>query len=156
LCKFFYKDYPTRTLFDEYNVMELEYCNYSAQDFIYDISELPIVEMKKCLDIFFFQIIYTLVSIQNIFPHFAHRDLFMRNILGLKEKDTGKSYLYNYNNRIYCVPQKKFYPKIGDFGMSNLNEKYKDVKLFISEYKDMYNILVDVYYGDYFGSVGLK
>jgi hypothetical protein len=112
--------------------------------------------MKSLLDIFFFQIIYTLVSIQNIFPYFSHRDLFMRNILGLKETDRGKSYLYNYNNRTYCIPQKKFYPKITDFGMSNLNEKYKDMKLFASDYKDLYNILVDVYYGDYLNSVGLK
>ena len=46
-----------------------------------------------------------------------------------------------------------FYPKINDFGLTNLDKDNKDVKLYDNEYKDMYNILYDVYNG---GNLGAK
>jgi hypothetical protein len=91
-----------------------------------------------------------------VFPFFSHGDLFMRNVIGLKDVESDKFYIYNYNNKSYFVPQKRFYPKINDFGASNLNEDYKFRNLFISEYKDMYTILIDIYYGGSVGSIGLK
>ena len=47
------------------------------------------------------------------------------------------------------------FPKINDFGITNINEKYKDIKLYKSQYKDIYNILYDVYNGGNFGSLSL-
>ncbi len=95
------------------------------------------------------------MSIQKVFPYFTHNDLFMRNILGTREKDNGNYYTYKFNKNTYYVPQKIFYPKINDFGMTNLNEKYKDVKLYKSEYKDIYNIIFDIYNGGNLGATSL-
>jgi len=155
MCKQYYRGYPEKKLNSEYKVAEIEYCDYSCVDFIKDVSELPNIEMELYLDIFFFQIIYTILSIQKVFPYFTHNDLFMRNILGKSEKDNGNYYTYKFNKKIYTVPQKKFFPKINDFGLTNLNEKYKDVKLYKSKYKDIYNIIFDVYDGGNLGSMSL-
>lgn len=47
------------------------------------------------------------------------------------------------------------YHKKNDFGLTNLNNDYRDVKLYKSEYKDVYNILFDVYNGGNLGSTSL-
>jgi len=72
-----------------------------------------------------------------------------------QKKDNGNYYTYKFNKKTYTVPQKRFFPKINDFGLTNLNEKYKDVKLYKSEYKDIYNIIFDVYDGGNLGSMSL-
>ena len=156
MCNNYFNGYPHMKLNNKYKVIEIEYCNYSCADFIKDLSKLPVIEMEKYLDIFFFQIIHTILSIQKIYPYFTHNDLFMRNILGLREKDNGNYYTYKFNNKTYYVPQKKFFPKINDFGMSNLNNDYKNIKLYKSEYKDIYNIIYDVYNGGNLGSISLS
>lgn len=156
MCDILFRGYPYRELNDSYKVIEIEYCDYSCADFIKDVGKLPEIEMEKYLDIFFFQIIHTILSIQKIFPYFTHNDLFMRNILGKREKDNNNYYIYKFNEKIYYVPQKIFYPKINDFGMTNLNNEYKDIKLYKSEYKDLYNIIYDVYDGGNLGSVSLS
>jgi hypothetical protein len=83
MCNTFYKRYPHNKINNKYKVMEIEHCNYSCADFISDVSKLPEIDMEKYLDIFFFQIIYTILSIQKVYPYFAHNDLFMRNEMGL-------------------------------------------------------------------------
>ena len=155
MCNTFYKRYPHNKINNKYKVMEIEHCNYSCADFISDVSKLPEIDMEKYLDIFFFQIIHTILSIQKVYPYFTHNDLFMRNILGLREKDNENYYTYKFNNKTYYVPQKKFFPKINDFGMTNINNEFKDVKLYKSEYKDIYNIIFDVYNGGNLGSTSL-
>lgn len=155
LCLDKYKDYPASKLDEKYRVLEIEFCNYSCGDFIKDISKLGVLEMEKMLDIFFFQIMYTIVSTKKKYPYFSHNDLFMRNILGNKEKDNGNYYTYEINNKKYYVPQKIFFPKINDFGITNLNEKYHDSILFKSDIKDVYNILLDVYNGGNLGATSL-
>ena len=156
MCNDYYYKYPDVKLNDKYKVVEIEYCNYSSADFIRDVSKLPEIEMEKYLDIFFFQIIYTIMSVQQIYPYFTHNDLFIRNILGVREKDNGNYYTYIFNDKTYYVPQKKFYPKINDFGRSNLNKDYKNIKLYKSKYKDIYNIIFDVYNGANRGSKSLS
>jgi hypothetical protein len=155
MCTSYYKNYPDKKLNDEYQVVEIEYCDYSCADFVKDVSKLPEIEMEKYLDIFFFQIIHTILSVQKIYPYFIHNDLFIRNILGLREKDNGNYYTYKFNEKIYYVPQKIFYPKINDFGLTNLNDEYKDVKLFQSLYKDIFCIIFDIYNGGNLGSSSL-
>ena len=155
MCQQYFRGHPHKKVNDEYKVVEIEHCDYSCADFIRDVSKLPEIEMEKYLDIFFFQIIYTIMSIQKVYPYFTHNDLFMRNILGLREKDNGNYYTYKFNKKTYYVPQKKFFPKINDFGLTNLNNDYKDVKLYKSEYKDIYNIIFDVYNGGNLGSTSL-
>ncbi len=156
LCYDYFRRYPLNKINSEYKVIEIEYCDYSCAEFIKDISKLSEFEMEKYLNIFFFQIIYTILSIQKEFPYFTHNDLFIRNILGIKEIDTNNFYTYVFNNKKYYVPQKIFFPKINDFGLSNLNSKYKNVKLFKSLYKDIYNIIFDVYDGAGMGSTSLS
>lgn len=155
MCEMYFQNYPEQKLNSKYHVVEIEYCDYSCGDYIRDISELPTIEMEKYLDILFFQIIYTIVSIQNIYPYFIHGDLFMRNILGFREKDNGNYYKYMFNNKTYFVPKKKFYPKINDFGFSNLDDKHKSIKLYKSEYQDVYNIIFDIYNGGNHGALSL-
>lgn len=156
MCETYFGGYPDVKLNDKYKVVEIEYCDYSSADFIRDVSKMPEIEMEKYLDIFFFQIIYTILSIKKVFPYFTHNDLFMRNILGLREKDNQNYYTYEFDNKSYYVPQKKFFPKINDFGLTNLNNEYKDVKLYKSEYKDIYCIIFDVYNGGNLGSNSLS
>ena len=145
MCNQFFRGHPIKKINDKYKVIEIEHCDYSCADFIKDVSKLPEIDMEKYLDIFFFQIIHTILSIQKVYPYFTHNDLFMRNILGLREKDNGNFYTYNFNKKKYYVPQKKFFPKINDFGLTNLNDEYKDIKLYKSEYKDIYIILFLMY-----------
>lgn len=156
MCKQFFKSYPEMKLENKYKVVEIEYCDYSCSDFIKDVSSLSILEMEQCLDIFFFQIIYTIMSIKKIYPYFIHNDFFMRNILGKKEKNNNNYYTYVFNNKSYFVPQKIFFPKINDFGYTNLNDDYRDVKLHKSDYKDIYNLLYDVYDGNNIGGTSLS
>ena len=106
MCNQLFRGHPHKKVNDEYKVVEIEHCDYSCVDFIRDVSKLPEIEMEKYLDIFFFQIIHTILSIQKVFPYFTHNDLFMRNILGLREKDNGNYYTYKFNNKTYYVPQK--------------------------------------------------
>lgn len=156
MCNQLFRNYPGKKLNNKYKVVEIEHCDYSCADFIRDVSKLSEIEMEKYLDIFFFQIIHTIMSIQKVYPYFTHNDLFMRNILGLREKDNQNYYTYEFNNKKYYVPQKKFFPKINDFGLTNLNDNFKDIKLYKSEYKDVYNILFDVYNGGNLGSISLS
>jgi hypothetical protein len=156
MCKTLMRGFPIGKLSDEYHVVQVEYCDYSSKDFINDVSNMDIIMMEKLLDIFFFQIIYTLVKTREIFPNFNHNDLFMRNILGKKENFNYNHYKYTYNQKEYFVPQILFYPKINDFGLTNLDENNKNQKLYNNEYKDMYNILYDVYNGGNLGAQSLS
>jgi hypothetical protein len=155
LCKELYKKYPIKSLDKEYIVLSMEYCNYSCVKFIEDISKLNTIKIKYYLDIFFFQIFYTLIKTKEIYPWFFHRDLFIRNILGINKIKSNRYYRYHYKNMIFDVPDDIFIPKISDFGLSNLNEKYHDVKLVKSQWVDFYNITWDIYNGACLGSTSL-
>ena len=154
-CKSLYRNHPNTVLQEKYKVLEIEYCDYSCEKFIQDVSILPTILMEQYLDIFFFQIIYTIMITQKVFPYYCHNDLFIRNVLGMKEKDNGNHYTYKFGKKTFYVPQKIFFPKINDFGMTNLNDMYKDSELFVSEYKDVYNIMFDIYNGANLGSKSL-
>ena len=113
-------------------------------------------KIKYYLDIFFFQIFYTLLKTKQVFPWFFHRDLFVRNILGTLNTKSNRYYRYYYKSMIFDVPVSMFMPKITDFGNSNLNEKYHDVKLTKDHRVDFYNITWDVYDGACLGSQSLS
>src|SRR5438874_2503902 len=115
-------DAPTIDVIKEFKVIEIEFCNYSCKEFIEDVVDMSPGVMELHLDIFLFQILYTLLATKKKFPCFMHNDLFMRNILGIKENNTGRYYTYIYMNNTYRVPQKRFFPKINDFGMTNLTK----------------------------------
>ena len=156
LCKELYKKYPIKDLDKEYFVLSMEYCDYSCQEFIQDISKLTSIKIKYYLDIFFFQIFYTLLKTKFIFPFFFHRDLFMRNILGKKKTKSNRFYRYHYKSLIFDIPVDIFMPKITDYGLTNLNEKYYTVKLIKPYWIDFYNITWDIYDGACLGSQSLS
>lgn len=156
ICSMKYMGFPFTKLQENYRIVEIEYCDYNCSDFINELSKLPVMLIERYLDIFFFQIIYTLVATKKIYPYFSHNDLFMRNILGMKEKDNGNFYTYTFNKKNYYIPQKFFFPKISDFGMTNLNKEFHDVNLFKSSIKDLFNILYDIYNGGNLGSKSLS
>lgn len=155
MCERYFRGHPTAKVVSKYRVIEIEHCDYSCADYIKDISKLPGIEMEKYLDILFFQITYTIVATQDKYPYFTHNDLFIRNILGKREKDNGNYYTYNLNEMVFYVPKKKFYPKISDFGFSNLNGNNKNIELYKSDYRDVYNFMLDVYDGANLGSQSL-
>jgi hypothetical protein len=156
LCKELYKKHPIKDLDKEYFVLSMEYCDYSCLQFIEDISKLNTFKIKYYLDIFFFQIFYTLLKTKQVFPFFFHRDLFMRNILGIKTTKSNRYYRYHYKSMVFDVPVDMFIPKITDYGMANLNEKYHDVKLIKPHWVDFYNITWDIYDGACLGSQSLS
>jgi hypothetical protein len=155
LCMELYKKHPIKSLDKEYFVLSMEYCDSSCVQFIEDISKLNTSKIKYYLDIFFFQIFYTLLKTKEIYPMFFHRDLFMRNILGIQTTKSNRFYRYHYKSMIFDVPIGIFMPKITDFGNSNLNEKFHNVKLIKSHSVDFYNITLDVYDGACLGSKSL-
>jgi hypothetical protein len=152
LCVELYKKHPIKSLDKEYFVLSMEYCNSSCAEFIENISKLGTNKIKYFLDIFFFQIFYTLLKTKEVYPWFFHRDLFMRNILGTKTTKSNRYYRYHYKSLIFDVPVEIFIPKITDFGNSNLNEKFHNVKLIKSHSVDFYNITWDIYDGACLGS----
>lgn len=155
LCKDFYRKHPIKIPDKEYFVVSMEYCDYSCSQFLEDLSQMNTIKIKYYLDIFFFQIFYTLLKTKQIFPWFFHRDLFIRNILGLKILKSNRYYRYHYKSMIFDVPVDIYLPKISDFGNSNLDDKYHDVKL-IKDYRvDFYNITWDIYDGGCLGSNSL-
>ena len=129
LCKDFYKKHPMKIPDREYFTVSIEYCDYSCSQFLEDLSKMPTIKIKYYLDIFFFQIFYTLLKTKQIFPWFFHRDLFIRNILGIKVSRSNRYYRYHYKSMVFDIPVEFFMPKITDFGLANLNEKYQSVKL---------------------------
>lgn len=155
ICRNLYKNYPITEYEKDFTVLSMEYCDYSCSQFIKEISSMNILQIKYYLDIFFFQIFYTLLATKKIYPFFYHRDFFMRNILGIRKDKTSRYYRYNYNNKIYDVPVDMYMCKITDYGMSNLNEKYNDCKLLDDNNADFFNILYDVYNGNNLGSNSL-
>lgn len=156
LCKEYYKKYPIKTFDKEYIVVSLEYCDYSCEQFLKDLVGLRGIQIKYYLDIFFFQIIFTLLKTKETYPYFFHQDLFIRNILGIRKEKNNNYYRYRYKTYIFDVPVESFFPKINDFGKSNLNEKYHNTKL-IKDYRvDLFNLIWDVYDGGCLGSTSLS
>lgn len=150
------RNFPLNGIENEWNILELEYCDFNCADFIKNVSQCGPFEMELLLDIFFFQIAYTLVTTQKVFPYFIHNDLFMRNILGISEKDQSNHYTYQIDDVTYYVPQKVFFPKINDFGLTNLNKEFKaDRKVYKSNVRDWWNIVFDVYHGGDLGGESL-
>jgi hypothetical protein len=156
VCADFYKGYPVVKTTDEFMVVSMEYCDYSSTDFLEDISKKSIENIEYYLDIFIFQIFFTILATRKVYPDFSHRDLFLRNILGVKQKTSGRFYRYNLDNIVYDVPVEYFFPKISDYGNTNLNKKYHSTKIIPDDLTDFFNITYDIYNGQNLGGQSLK
>lgn len=156
LCNILYRNHPKNKIADEFISYEMEYCNYSLMDYLEDLCYLDILQITLCLDILLFQLIYTLKKINEKYPNFCHNDLFIRNILGVREHNTNNYYQYELMGKKFFIPIKFFNPKINDFGQTTLNEEYKYFELFDNAIsKDIYNIIYDIYNGACLGSKSL-
>ncbi len=156
ICNEKYKGYPTKIASDEYMVVSMEYCDYPSSKFIEDIAKKSVEKIEYYLDIFLFQIFYTIMATQKVFPQFTHRDMFLRNILGIKQKPSSRYYRYTINKITYDVPVEFFMPKISDYGLTNLNEKLSGTKLHTKDLLDFFNITYDIYDGGNLGAQSLK
>jgi hypothetical protein len=155
ICDNLMRGHPFVNIDKDYKTIELEYCDYNCGDFVEELALMSPDMIETHLDIFLFQILYTLLVTVKIYPKFVHNDLFIRNILGNKEKDTGKYYEYHYEGKTYYVPQKRFFPKINDFGYTNLDDTNHANKIDVPVLIDFYNIVIDIYDGQNFGANSL-
>ncbi len=156
LCKEIYKGYPTSRVSDDYMVVSMEYCDFTSSQFLEDIAKKSVEKIEYYLDIFIFQIFYTIFATRKIYPDFSHRDLFLRNIIGIKQKPSGRYYRYTINKIIYDIPVEFFVPKIADYGRTNLNEKYHESKLIRNDPIDLFNFIYDIFDGQNLGTTSLK
>lgn len=152
-CYKYYMNSGVRKLDKKIRVLEIEYCDIPGSNYIKYISKLNGNHFKLILDIFLFQIIHTILSIKEVYPYFIHGDLFIRNIMCV---DGSGKRQYTYKGKNYSVSETPFIPKINDFGMTNLDKHIKHTeKLYKSDYKDIYNLLLDLYNGGNLGSESL-
>ncbi len=156
ICTEKYKGYPSKGISDEYMVVSMEYCDYPSSKFIEDLSRKSIEYIEYYLDIFIFQIYYTILATKKIYPYFSHRDLFLRNILGIKQNPSSRYYRYTIDKVTYDIPVEFFMPKISDYGLTNLNEKYHETKLYSNDVIDFFNFTYDIYDGGNLGAQSLK
>jgi hypothetical protein len=80
----------------------------------------------------------------------------MRNILGKKKTKSNRYYRYHYKSMVFDVPADMYLPKITDYGLANLDEKFNSVKLIKPYWIDFYNITWDIYDGACLGSQSLS
>lgn len=154
-CIRYFGMFPFAKIEDKFTVLQLEYCPETCSKLLSNISTDSIPKIKLALDRLFFQICYTIFVTQRKFPFFVHYDLFVRNILGVFENNNNKYYRYILDDITFDVPASGFFPKIGDFGLSNLNDNFHDRKLIKSEFQDLFNFVLDVYDGGNLGSQSL-
>ena len=140
----------------------MEKCDESLADRLGKIMRKDWDTIESFLNITLFQIFYSIEAIKSIYPHFIHRDLFIRNVLMKKVKHIANSYIrYKYNNYVYDVPASNVYVKINDFGICFVNKEILerfgiDRGYYKNEYQDYWNILYDIYDGGNLGGKSAK
>ncbi len=145
------------------DIVMLEYCNSSLSQYLeFMMHRKNIKYLPKFLDRCLFQIIFTLVGIRSKFPSFHHRDMFIRNILGVTvTKYNINDYVeYKYNDTVFYLKANGFCPKINDFGFSYIKELNGVSKEHSSDIKnnktDLFCLLYDLYDGNNMGAYSLK
>lgn len=115
-----FRNHAQRAVSGNYsNLIFTEFAKYGSFDKFLDIHEVNHVT----LGILYFQILYTLAHIQNIYPGFRHNDLHPGNILihaNNTYSDTACYYTYIYDNQKYYIPGLKYQIKLCDFDMANI------------------------------------
>jgi hypothetical protein len=152
----------------ELHLLLLEYCPLNIDDEFrklikkYKNKRITIKELEDFIYRVIFQILFTLAQLQKNEKQFYHRDLFLRNILGVNEcsKDETDYVEYIFGNKRFYLPANGFYAKISDFGMSIVSPKFISNRLPSKEsYKDnnsdVFNFIRDIYDGANFGANSL-
>lgn len=161
ICEFYNWGEPLFNLQKGMYIAQIEYCNTSLKNELINISQQNFPEIKNFLDILFFQMFYTLEVIKEVYPNFIHKDLFIRNIMGIKKDFESDTYIrYHYKDKIYDVPDNGLTFKINDFGLTQVDESvYKRIgiknKIIKDSYRDVFALLYDVYNGGNLGALSL-
>ena len=142
-------EYPLKKLFDNYkmpfkslskyldycNVLMSEWCIYGTlKDFL---KQQNVNKIRKFLPIIIFQLIYTLMVIQEKFPSFRHNDLHLGNILvDIVNKESKMVYQVNYKNKKYnfVIPSYGFQIRIWDFDFSCIDGLINNLKINNNQY----------------------
>jgi hypothetical protein len=113
---------------DRFSIIFSSYCAMTLRDFV--LFHLPptIAKQRYAINAIIFQIYYTLLVTQRIWPKFRHGDLLIHNIM--MELDTitysqhSEQYLeYIVDGRIWIIPYHGHIPKIIDFGHGQIPEE---------------------------------
>lgn len=134
-------------------IIKLEYCDYDLNYLLSNkILNESFSQIKSLLNQIIFQVLFTVQVIKDKYPDFIHKDLLIKNVLCIKNKFiANKYYRYHYKNIIYDVPVSNYIPKITDFGITQLNNKYGNFiswiphSLLKDDYKDHYSFLMDLF-----------
>lgn len=158
------------------SIFVLEKCTTTISDEIEKLlkTKMPINNKKylftQILRRILFQFIFTLTIIQDKYPNFIHNDMFLRNILAVKEYDYEHTdYVeYNYKSKKYYLPANGIYIKINDFGFSlNITKQNSSIEKKIKSHitdgfelvnnkRDIYTFLFDLYDGPNLGAESVK
>merc|ERR1711871_1532350 len=91
------------------------------EHFFKSISLKQFISENKCdSKSLLFQIIHTLITIQNKYPNFRHNELSVNNILLYLKKSNNKTTKYIVNDTTYYLPNKGFDIKIKNFLNSSI------------------------------------
>ena len=107
-------------------------CNILYTEYLPEIL-CPILQLPKYIDIIYFQILYTLSHIFNIYPSFKHGDLHLGNILFSIDKDYDDNIeqynIYSINNSFFILPIIKYSIKIIDFEYSEIIGVFDNISI---------------------------
>ena len=132
-----YQDFMERDS-EKVESIYMEYANYgNLEDYIQNVKESE-------LYIIIFQLIYTLMKINQVIPGYCFGDLGLGNVFVSKdenyEEGLSKKYLYILNDKNYSIPVLPYIIKIGDFGSNsegcNKIEQFEDIRDFCSNLKE--------------------
>lgn len=84
------------------------------------LNRLPLRYIDDYVRLLIFQIAYTLVCIQNVFPKFRHNDLKVDNVFVAPPQPTLKNATYGLSNELTFQPPNLFMALIGDFEFSSI------------------------------------
>ncbi len=122
--------------FNYANILLSEWCFYGSLDNF--LKSISLKKINKYLETIIFQIIYTLMVIQQEYPNFRHNDLNLRNIL-VDRINKKSQFLYQiiYKDKEYSfeIPNFGFQTRLWDFDYSSIEGSIDNLKILGGEYK---------------------
>ena len=116
--------------FNYANILLSEWCFYGSLDNF--LKSIPLKYVNNYLEIIIFQIIYTLMVIQEKYPTFRHNDLNLRNIL-VDRNNIKSEFLYQiiFKDKKYNfeIPNLGFQTRIWDFDYSSIEGSIDNLKI---------------------------
>jgi hypothetical protein len=145
-CTYLYDNYPY-LIYPKMYVCELEYCDFTIEEYINYLCKYNINDIIIPLNIILYQLCFTLLQITKIYPYFIHKDLHLGNVMCKISCDKNKNKYIMDSTECYLPSWLKI--KITDFQFSLFeksdysysNLKYKKYPLF-----DIFTFLLNLIY----------